>query len=145
MSRPQVLTLALMAVLGSAIVWQAPQAFVDGGREISETHGASKQARRLAPVRGQDLPTEVFTGAESTIPPHASYHVVVGPNLPLTEQQWITLGPLLHHWLLPRRHVDDLEAAQWVIAYGEPTETIDAPLSTGVEVSPGVVVAEVER
>lgn len=143
-SRPP-LALVLVAVLGAAIVWEAPQAFVDAGRDVSANRDASEQERAAVPVRSQDLPTEVFTGAADAIPRRATYHVVVGPNVPLSENQRIALVPLLRYWLLPRRYTDDVEAADWVIAYGEPTETVGVPLAPGVEVSPGIVVAEVDR
>ena len=126
-------------------MWEAPQALVDAARDVSERRGTSREERSLVPVRGQDLPTEAFTGAAAAIPPGATYHVVVGPNLPLQEHQRIALVPLLRYWLLPRRYASDLDETQWVIAYGEPTETVRVPLKPGVEVSSGVVVAEVDR
>jgi hypothetical protein len=132
-------------VLAATVVWQAPQGLVDAARDVTDRRVASQEERSLVPVRGQDLPTEAFTGAAAAIPAGATYHVVVGPNVPLQEHQRTALVPLLRYWLLPRRYADDLEAAQWVIAYGEPTETIRVPLRPGVEVSPGIVVAEVER
>lgn len=130
----------------ATVLWQAPQSFVDAVRDVSSRSDLTEAERRLAPVRANDLPVEAFTGAADAIPAAATYHVVVGENLPLHGNQEIALTPLLRYWLFPRRWTSRLEDADWVIAYGASTETLGVPVGERqVEVSPGVVVAEVER
>ena len=145
LTRPSA-TAALLAVVVATVLWQAPQSFVDAVREISSRRDLSEAERALAPVRANDFPVEVFTGAAAAIPADATYHVVVGDNLPLQGTQEIALTPLLRYWLFPRRWTSRLEDAEWVLAYGASTETLGVPVGARqVEVSPGVVVAEVER
>jgi hypothetical protein len=137
---------ALLVVVVGSVVWQVPQAFVDAARDVSSRHDLTEQERSLAPVRANDLPSEAFTGAADVIPADATFHVVVGRNLPLRGNQEVALTPLFKYWLLPRRATRQLEDADWVIAYGASTETLGVPLGERqIEISPGVVVAEVER
>ncbi|MCP9487434.1 MAG: hypothetical protein MSC30_16420 [Gaiellaceae bacterium MAG52_C11] len=137
---------ALLAVVVAAVIWQAPQSFVDAAREIASRRDLTDAQRTLAPVRSNDLPIEAFTGAADAIPADATYHVVVGENIPLRGNQEIALTPLYQYWLFPRRSTRRLADAEWVIAYGASTETLGIRLrERQVEVSPGVVVAEVER
>jgi hypothetical protein len=139
-------TVAGLAVVVAMVLWQAPQSFVDTVRDISSRSDLTDAERTLAPVRASDLPVEVFTGAADAIPADATYHVVVGDNLPLQGNQETTLTLLLRYWLFPRRWTRRLEDAEWVIAYGASTETLGVQVGERqVEVSPGVVVAEVER
>ena len=137
---------ALLAVVVATVVWQAPHAFVDAARDVSSRRDLTESERSLAPVRANDLPSEAFTGAADVIPAGATYHVVVGRNLPFRGNQEVALTPLYKYWLLPRRATRQLEDADWVIAYGASTETLGVPLEERqFEVSPGVVVAEVEQ
>jgi hypothetical protein len=105
---------------------------------------APAHERELKPFRALAIPAGVADGAAALIPPDATYVVVVGTTLPLDAAQRIAVPDMLHYWLLPRRWREGTEGAQWVIAYGAPTETIDARLGSQTEVSPGVVVAEIE-
>ena len=137
---------ALLTVAVAVVVWQAPQAFVDAARDISSRHDLTEEERSLAPIRANDLPSEAFTRTADVIPADATYYVVVGRNLPLRGNQEVALTPLFKYWLLPRRATRQLEDADWVIAYGASTETLGIPLEERqTEVSPGVVVAEVEH
>jgi hypothetical protein len=133
-------------VVAATVLWQAPQSFVDAVQDVSSRSDLTEAERTLAPVRANDFPVEAFTGAAEAIPAGATYHVVVGDNLPLQGNQEVSLTPLLRYWLFPRRWTRRLEDAEWVIAYGASTETLGVPVGERqVEVSPGVVVAEVER
>ncbi len=150
MTRPALphpaLPFALLAVVVATVVWQAPHAFLDAARDISSRHGLTEAERSFAPVRANDLPIEAFTGAAAAIPADATYHVVVGENVPLRGNQEIALTPLFEYWLFPRRSTKRLAQADWVIAYGASTETLGLQLAERqIEVSPGVVVAEVKR
>jgi len=137
---------ALLAVVVAAVAWQAPQSFIDAARDVSSRHGTTESERSLAPVRANDLPVEAFTGAARAIPPDGTYHVVVGENLSFQGNQEVALAPLYAYWLFPRRSTKRLEDAEWVIAYGASTETLGVRIGARqTEVSPGVVVAEVER
>ena len=72
--------------------------------------------------------------------------MVVGENLPFQGNQEVALTPLYAYWLFPRRSTKRLEDAEWVVAYGASTETLGVRVGARqTEVSPGVVVAEVER
>ena len=128
---------ALLVVVAAAIVWQAPQAFLDVARDIESERGRTVEERAIAPVRAFDLPAEPFVDAARVIPERATYHLVVGDGMPLTDFQRLALEPLLRYWLLPRRLTPAGEA-EWVIAYG-------APLPGGTELTPGVAVARVKR
>ena len=105
---------------------------------------ASAHARELKPFRSLDIPAGAAEGAASLIPLDATYAVVVGTTLPLNSAQRIAVPDMLHYWLLPRRWLENPESVQWVIAYGAPTETIELRFRSQTEVSPGIVVAEVE-
>lgn len=139
------LALTLLAPVLAAVVWQAPQSFVDLARDGSERAAQTKTERLLPPVSAQDFPIEAFVESERLIPEDATYFVLVGDNLPLSEYQHTALVPLLQYWLYPRRLTRDIAAADWAIAYGAPTETLGVPLGSQVEVAPAIVVAEIER
>ena len=106
---------------------------------------ASARDRELKPFRSLDIPAGAAEGAASLIPLDATYAVVVGTTLPLTATERIAVPDLLHYWLLPRRWRENPDGVEWVIAYGAPTELIDARFASQTEVSPGIVVAEVAR
>jgi hypothetical protein len=114
-------------------------------RDINASRNESTLERSFEPIRAHDLPPEAFVGAAKAIPEDATYHVVVGNTLPLTSGKRAALVPLLRYWLLPRRIAPDISEADWIIAWGQPTELLSLPVGRGVEVSPAVVVAEVVR
>lgn len=134
--------LALVALLIAAT--QTPE-LAGSLRDDLEAVGSGTAAdRELPPAVSVDLPAAVLTGAAATIPLDASFHVVVGDNLELSETTRVSIQPLLRYWLLPRR-LASLSESAWVIAYGASTETLGLELGRQVEVHPGVVVAEVVR
>lgn len=134
--------LALAALL--IAVTQAPELARSFSNDLDVAGKRTAVERELEPAVSVDVPANVLTGAAGEIPEGASFHVVVGDNLELTPSTRVSIEGLLRYWLQPRRFTD-LQAADWVIAYGASTETLGLEFAREIEVYPGVVVAEVAR
>ena len=100
--------------------------------------------REVAPAYALSLSPTVLRGAEA-IPRDAVYTVVVGDTLPLPGALAEAVKPLLASWLFPRRYIGDPAKARWVIAYGNPSETLGVQVRREMELEPGVVLVEVDR
>jgi hypothetical protein len=89
-------------------------------------------------------PTAPLVTAARVIPRNATYSIVVGQDPP-TPTPGIT-KTILRQWLLPRTYVANPAAAQWVIAYHEPSEKLGIRYSdeTGLG-APGTNVVRVQH
>ncbi len=85
--------------------------------------------------------TSALVHARETIPPDASFAVVVGKA---NEQPGI-VKLLFRLWLMPRRYVQTLAAAQWVIAYERPSESLGVQYIQEIGLAPDVNVVKVKR
>jgi hypothetical protein len=104
-------------------------------------YGNSTKPYRL--VRDADLdplasfaPTAALVAAQQAIPPDATYSIVVGKNPPVADPRLIRL--IYQFWLLPRRYVARPSAAQWVIAYHRPSESLGLHYTREVGLAPFV-------
>jgi hypothetical protein len=101
-------------------------------------------------VRDADLdplasfqPTEAEADARRTIPPGATYAIVVGQDPPGADAELVT--DVLRFWLVPRHYTTDLAAAQWVIAYHHASETLGVPYTQEIGLGPNANVVKVKR
>jgi len=92
-------------------------------------------------VRDADLdpfsifaPTQAFVLAQQTIPRDATYTVVVGDDPPVASPG--VVQSVFRFWLMPRRYTARLSAAQWVIAYHHPSETLGVRYSKEIGLGP---------
>jgi hypothetical protein len=83
--------------------------------------------------------------AAQVIPGGATYSVVVGDQLHPTYAQRAAIPDLLRYWLLPRRRVDALDRAEWVITYGQATEALNVRASREISLAPKINAVELER
>jgi hypothetical protein len=135
--------LALAAVAVS--VWQVvpgTRDTIDAARDLRHETVAD---REIAPAYALSMPPGVLRGAASVLPPNARYTIVVGDTVPLPGALDQAIKPMLASWLLPRRFTGDLAQADWVIAYGSPSETLGVRVRRETEIEAGVVVVEVDR
>jgi hypothetical protein len=101
--------------------------------------------RELAPADVMDVPNEMIARAEQVIPPDATYNVVLGPQFELTETQKAGIPVVLRYYLLPRHEVQGTEGADWVIAYGQSSESLGIRYRREVPLAEGVNALEVEH
>ena len=94
--------LVLLAVAAATVAWQAPEAFVDGTRDIEQRQKVSQEDRSLAPAHWLRLRDEVLIAATDAIPEDAPYTFMIGDGVPLTETERVGLEPVLRYYLLPR-------------------------------------------
>jgi hypothetical protein len=135
----------LALVAGVAALWQVVPGVgdtIDATRDLRRETAAD---REIAPAYSLSLPPSVLRGAAAVLPPDALYTIVVGDTVPLPGALPEAIKPLLAGWLFPRRFTGDLEMANWVIAYGTPSETLGVPVRRETQVEAGVVVVEVDR
>jgi hypothetical protein len=135
---------ALALAVAVTAVWQGAAAVVDRLDEARDARREPRSVREEAPAFALRFPREVLRGARAAIPADARYAVVVGDSLPPSTVRE-AVRPMLGSFLLPRRQVGDLAAAEWVIAYGAPTASLGVAVRAEVELAPGVIVAKVER
>lgn len=81
-------------------------------------------------------PTASIVMAQRTIPPEATYAIVVGNQEPRVEPQLVRL--IFKLWLLPRRYTARPRDADWVIAYNESSERVGVPYTQEIGLAPGV-------
>ena len=142
-SRSVVATVAAAAALGAATT-EVPSA-VRAGLEALREPARSGVGRELAPADALDVPPEALVRAAEVIPPHATYNVVVGDQLDPTDTQRIGIPDLFRYWLLPRRRIEGLDHADWVITYGQSTETLDASPRREVALAPSINAVELDH
>ena len=85
--------------------------------------------------------TSALVLARQTIPPDASYAIVAGDSI----HDPGTLKLIFRLWLLPRRYVRTPKAAQWVIAYERPSESLGVPYTQEIGLAPEVNVVKVKH
>ena len=92
---------------------------------------------------GFDRP-EVFPAAARLMPTDATYVIAIGsPAAPTANRPVNWAPPFAQYWLLPRRHVDDLNEAQWVLAFGTHAAAAGIRLRRVYPLAPGVELGEV--
>ena len=136
---------AFALAIGTGL-WHLPDAFRAVYREVGALRSASTLERQLNGARRVDVDTRVFVEAWRLIPADAQYAVVTGPNVNVSNS--VTLAavrPFAGYWLLPRRRLLDVSAADWVVSYGADLDTLGLEYVRVVEIAPGLAVAEVRR
>ncbi len=89
--------------------------------------------------------------ARNTIPPGATYTIVIGNDPPLADNPaqvtdlMEAINPIFRTWLVPRRYTPKLQQAQWVIAYHHPSNTLRIKYSKQIYLSYDANLLEVVR
>jgi hypothetical protein len=130
------------ALAGAAV--ELPGAIGDAADALE--HGRPGRAEReLAPAQGLDIPDEMLLRVRRVIPEDASFAVVLGNSIDLTDTQLTGIPQLLRYWLLPRRFEDERDDADWVIAYGQSSETLGVPVAAEVPLAEAINAVRVRR
>ena len=90
------------------------------------------------------VPAAVVEVAEREIPEGAVYAIAVGDQIPVLAGG-IGVVQALAYFLLPRRWTGELWRAEWVIAWGESSETLGVPIEREIGLAPNVNLVEVRR
>jgi hypothetical protein len=77
------------------------------------------------------------------IPREATFAVRVGLEPPVDSSLLEAIPPLLKYWLLPRRYTDDAHAADWVITFHHPSDTLGVTIRRDIALGPDVHAVEV--
>ena len=85
--------------------------------------------------------TSALVHARETIPPDATYTVVVSNSI--RDPGIVTV--IFRLWLMPRRYVRTLAGAQWVIAYERSSESLGVPYTQEIGLAPDVNAVKVKH
>ena len=142
-SRTAALVVAIVAVgleLGAA-------SFVIGnyaryGWRAASTPNPLVRDADLDPL-AQFLPTAVLVHAAQTIPPDATYTVVVGQDPPVGLPGVVEAA--IRFWLPPRRYTEHAADADWIVAYHVSSENLGVRVAQEIGLGPAVNAVEVRR
>jgi hypothetical protein len=81
----------------------------------------------------------------NVIPRDATFAVRVGLEPPVDSSILDAIPPLLTYWLLPRRYTDDAHAAEWVITFHHPSETLGVKIRRDISLGRDFHAVEVAR
>ena len=90
------------------------------------------------------VPAPVVEAAEREIGEDELYAIVIGDQIPVVAGG-IGVVQALNYFLLPRRSTTDLRRADWVIVWGESSETVGVPIAREIGVATSVNLVEVRR
>ena len=90
------------------------------------------------------IPAVVVERAEQLIREDELYAIAIGDQIPVVAGG-IGIVQGLHYFLLPRGWTDDYTRADWVIAWGQSSETLGVPIAREYGVAPSVNLVEVRR
>ena len=98
--------------------------------------GVSPAVRELAPAATHDVSPMALTLAAQTIPPGATYTVVVGKTPPVGSTTALAIPIIFQDRLLPRRYTPTLADAQWVVTYHQSSERLGVPYKREIGLGP---------
>jgi hypothetical protein len=133
---PLVALLVVAVALAAAAV-ELPGAFDDAADAVKDGR-PDRAERELAPAQGLDIPDEMLLRVRQVIPEDASFAIVLGDAIELTEAQLTGIPQFLRYWLVPRRFEDEQGDADWVISYGHSSETLGVPVAEEVELAEAI-------
>jgi hypothetical protein len=109
---------------------------------LAENAGRSRLQRELAPALAFDLDPSLVLLAAQKLPRDAVFYVATGPGLVSGRD---AAGPFSAYWLLPRRHTDDIEQAQWILGFGVDPGRLGVPVEVVDELGNGDKLLRVRR
>jgi hypothetical protein len=133
---PLVALLVVAVALAAAAV-ELPGAFDDAAAALREGR-PGRAERELAPAQGLDIPDEMLLRVRQVIPEDASFAVVLGDSIELTPTQVTGIPQFLRYWLVPRPFEDEQDDADWVIAYGQSSETLGVPVAEEIPLAEAI-------
>jgi hypothetical protein len=140
---PLVALLVVAVALAAAAV-ELPGALGDAADALRDGR-PDRAERELAPAQGLDIPDEMLLRVRQVIPEDASFAVVLGNSIELSDAQLTGIPQFLRYWLVPRRFEDERDDADWVIAYGQSSETLGIPVAEEVPLAEAINAVRVQR
>lgn len=139
------LTVAAAVVVALALLAAAARApgVVQQAYDSATAPGQSATQRELAPFNSP-LSGELVAAAQA-IPAKATYTIVFGNEPPVSPSDESGANSAFQYWLLPRRFTPEVDAAQWVITYDEPSAKVGVRYRKQTSLGPGVNAFEVVR
>jgi hypothetical protein len=134
----------VVAALLAAAVLELPGVVVDAADAVRAGRPAALE-RAAAPADGLGIPNDMVERVREVIPEDAHYAIVLGPSIPLDANQTVGIPQFLRYWLLPRTFEDEADDADWVIAYGQSSETLGIPVKLEIPLAALVNAVEVDR
>ncbi|MGZ4354782.1 MAG: hypothetical protein ACXVZL_02875 [Gaiellaceae bacterium] len=137
----------VVAVAAALTLWQLPYDARSLHADIANGRSQGDLRRQLAPARTvQITDPEALARAAAVLPRAARYLVLIGPHTPgaaPSNLRWVP--PFADYWLLPRRRVGTVAAANWVLSYGGSLASLHVRFARIVPIGPGIAVAQVAR
>jgi hypothetical protein len=92
------------------------------------------------------MATEPFTAALQDVPPNATYAVVTGGGVQVSNPLALSQASAFAAYaLLPRRLVRDTHSAEWILSFGGDLGGLGLRYRRVITILPGYQLAEVER
>jgi len=135
---------ALALLLLVAMVPAYAASFRKVWRQGSDRASWTRDQREFAGYAAADVDPALLVAARRAIPPGATYVLVVGRR-GISAQAALEAGPFSEYALLPRRRVDAVRDAGWVIGYGADVRAAGAPVERVTTVAPNISFAQVAR
>jgi len=149
-ARPSPVAFAFAMMLVTFALWASLSHLPSVAREAYD-----RLREPAVPVRDADLDplayfvsTQALALARRTIPPGATYSIVVGNRPSHAAGPGVTTAPsgvriVFRLWLLPRRYTGRPRQADWVIFYRRPVGGLDVRMARRVKLGPGATLAQV--
>jgi hypothetical protein len=112
------------------------------GWRAAETPNPLVRDADLDPL-AQFVPTAALVHAAETIPPDATYTVVVGNDPPVELPGDVEAA--FRFWLPPRHYTAHAADADWIVAYHVSSEQLGVPIGREIGLAPDVNAVEVKR
>jgi hypothetical protein len=129
--------LAVVALL--AAVKQLPSSLRATQTRIAANAGLAPVARELDPARAFGVNQSLALRADELLPKDAVFYVATAG-----QPGSVAAPPFYAYWLLPRRHVNDANAAQWILSFGADPTQLSVPVDVVADLG-GAQVLRVHR
>lgn len=142
--RLRVVGACAVAVAFAAALVHLPSALRSIDHDRTTLAALAPVDRPLVGAFSTDIDRGFLHAAKATIPSEATYAVVTGTGVQVSSPTTIAAVPsYFAYWLAPRVQVPDPHRAQWVVSYGGDLAALGLRFARTVQVSPGLVLAEV--
>jgi hypothetical protein len=130
----------LAAAALAAALWQLPDSLRGAQARIDANAGLPTLERELDPARAYSVHGRLATLAAEILPRDAVFYVATGGQ-PGSD----AAGPFYAYWLLPRRHTDDVAAADWIVSFGADPARLGVKVDVVADLGGGAQVLRVRR
>ncbi|MHB8643320.1 MAG: hypothetical protein ACYDA3_10595 [Gaiellaceae bacterium] len=137
---PATTAVAISCVALLAALWELPHALRSSQAQVSTNAGLTSLDRELAAAHAYSVHETLATDAAQLIPRNATFYVATGGQ-PGTD----AYAPFYAYWLLPRRHTDYPQNAEWIVDYGADPSQLAVPTEVVKDLGGGAEILKVRK